>query len=120
MSVGMVNTFLGTMISVTVETDSKMLIFQGLLLEADENFIYLDRNGSGEVDTALGVTKILAIEFLEDTPDKVDLEGEKKASEYSKKLDDFNKKIKDFHDKVEDAKKLIGFDDDDEGKGTIQ
>ena len=106
--IGLAN-FLGTL--VTILTDSTVgeqtVAFQGLLLDFDDNFVYIDRELSGEVDTAVPIRKITAIEMTENTPEISDERGEEKAKEFAEKL--------------EEGLKALGFDgdDDDEGGGSI-
>jgi len=98
--------FLGTLVTILTDTESnnQIVAFQGMLLDYDNNFVYLDRSLAGEVDTAISIKKITAIEFFEDTPDVAD----KDAKEVL--LD-----TKEEFEKLLDSLKQITFDDDDDG-----
>jgi len=91
--------FLGCMVSITIESKGTLLVFQGLLLDYDDNFCYLDRATNGEVDTALNLNKILAVELFEDTPELIDEVGEVMNEELNDEFEKYR-----FND------------DDDEGK----
>lgn len=102
----MMSEFIMCLVSITTEPiKDTFMVFQGLLLDIDEHFIYLSRDGSGEVDTAIKIDKVFTVEYFEDTPDKVDKKAESKMEE--------------FNEKIELAKKLLPFDDDDNG-GKLQ
>lgn len=59
---------------------------QGLLIDADDFFVYLSQENSGEIDLILSIKDICAIKRFEDTPEVVDPDNEKKSKTYEDAL----------------------------------
>jgi len=54
--------FIGEKVAITAISMAEPYIIVGILISADSNFVYIDREGNGEVDCAVGVRRILAME----------------------------------------------------------
>jgi len=92
--------FGGCFVSILVLRDDKMLEFAGILSDVDSTFCYLDKEAAGHVDVAIPTSQIFLIELSENSIMDVETDSEDSAKK--------------------ELMGLLGFDDDDDDKGTLQ